>query len=64
MIQIRGLFKNFAANKVLQGLDLDIETGKTTTIIGGSGSGKSVLFKHIIGPMPVPSWWMERTPCG
>jgi phospholipid/cholesterol/gamma-HCH transport system ATP-binding protein len=51
MIQIRGLFKNFAANKVLQGLDLDIETGKTTTIIGGSGSGKSVLFKHIIGLM-------------
>ena len=36
---------------MLQGVDLDIETGQTTTIIGGSGSGKSVLFKHIIGLM-------------
>jgi phospholipid/cholesterol/gamma-HCH transport system ATP-binding protein len=49
MIQIRGLHKSFGPKKVLQGLDLDIEPGKTTTIIGGSGSGKSVLFKLIIG---------------
>jgi len=51
MIQLRGLYKSFADKKVLQGLDLDIESGQTTTIIGGSGSGKSVLFKHIIGLM-------------
>jgi phospholipid/cholesterol/gamma-HCH transport system ATP-binding protein len=51
MIEIRNLHKAFTAKKVLQGVDLDIETGKTTTIIGGSGSGKSVLFKHIIGLM-------------
>jgi phospholipid/cholesterol/gamma-HCH transport system ATP-binding protein len=51
MIEIRDLRKSFAANKVLQGVDLTIETGQTTTIIGGSGSGKSVLFKHIIGLM-------------
>jgi len=51
MIEIRDLFKSFADKKVLQGVDLDIESGQTTTIIGGSGSGKSVLFKHIIGLM-------------
>ncbi len=52
MIEIRNLHKSFTDKKVLQGVDLDIETGQTTTIIGGSGSGKSVLFKHIIGLMP------------
>jgi phospholipid/cholesterol/gamma-HCH transport system ATP-binding protein len=51
MIEIRNLHKSFADKKVLQGVDLDIESGQTTTIIGGSGSGKSVLFKHIIGLM-------------
>jgi len=51
MIRIRGLHKSFSDKKVLQGVDLDIERGQTTTIIGGSGSGKSVLFKHIIGLM-------------
>ncbi len=49
MIQIRDLHKSFAGKKVLAGLDLDIEPGQITTIIGASGSGKSVLFKHIIG---------------
>ena len=51
MIEIRDLYKSFADKKVLQGADLDIASGQTTTIIGGSGSGKSVLFKHIIGLM-------------
>jgi phospholipid/cholesterol/gamma-HCH transport system ATP-binding protein len=51
MIEIRDLRKSFADKKVLQGVDLDIASGETTTIIGGSGSGKSVLFKHIIGLM-------------
>jgi phospholipid/cholesterol/gamma-HCH transport system ATP-binding protein len=51
MIRIRGLHKSFAANRVLRGVDLDIMAGQTTTIIGGSGSGKSVLFRHIIGLM-------------
>jgi len=49
MIQIKDLYKSFAQKKVLDGLNLDIEPGQITTIIGGSGSGKSVLFKHIIG---------------
>lgn len=49
MIQIRDLYKSFAKKKVLEGLNLDIEPGQITTIIGASGSGKSVLFKLIIG---------------
>jgi phospholipid/cholesterol/gamma-HCH transport system ATP-binding protein len=49
MIQIRDIYKSFAGKKILAGLNLDIEPGQITTIIGASGSGKSVLFKHIIG---------------
>ncbi len=49
MIELRGLFKRFGANQVLDGLDLSIERGETMVVIGASGSGKSVLLKHIIG---------------
>ena len=49
MIKLVGLHKSFGKQKVLDGLDLDIEEGKTTVIIGRSGGGKSVLLKHIIG---------------
>ncbi len=48
-IQIRGLHKQFGAQKVLQGIDLDISHGETLVLIGPSGEGKSVLLKHIIG---------------
>ena len=49
MIEIKNLHKNFGSNKVLQGVDLEIETGETIVIIGRSGCGKSVLIKHIVG---------------
>jgi phospholipid/cholesterol/gamma-HCH transport system ATP-binding protein len=49
MIKLLNLHKSFRTQKVLDGLDLEIETGKTTVIIGRSGGGKSVLLKHIIG---------------
>lgn len=49
MIQLIALRKAFGRQKVLDGLDLDIEAGKITVIIGRSGGGKSVLLKHIIG---------------
>ncbi|MCR4288207.1 MAG: ATP-binding cassette domain-containing protein, partial [Deltaproteobacteria bacterium] len=49
MIKINGLKKSFNSKKVLDGVDLDIEKGKITVIIGRSGEGKSVLIKHIIG---------------
>jgi phospholipid/cholesterol/gamma-HCH transport system ATP-binding protein len=48
-IHVEGLHKHFANNHVLQGIDLDFPTGTTTVILGGSGSGKSVLMKHLIG---------------
>jgi len=49
MIEIINLSKSFGGNKVLNDLNLTINTGETTVIIGRSGCGKSVLLKHIIG---------------
>ncbi|HEY5996567.1 MAG TPA: ABC transporter ATP-binding protein [Candidatus Deferrimicrobiaceae bacterium] len=49
MIEIRGLAKRFGKNVVLDGVDLSIPSGKTTVVIGGSGTGKSVLIKCIVG---------------
>ena len=49
MIKIEDLHKQFNGQKVLQGVDLTIPDGKTHAIIGRSGSGKSVLLKHLIG---------------
>jgi phospholipid/cholesterol/gamma-HCH transport system ATP-binding protein len=49
MIEIHNLHKSFNDNKVLQGVNLEIETGETIVIIGRSGCGKSVLIKHIVG---------------
>jgi phospholipid/cholesterol/gamma-HCH transport system ATP-binding protein len=48
-IQIRGLHKSFGSQQVLRGIDLDFERGKTNIVIGGSGQGKSVLMKHLMG---------------
>lgn len=49
MIEIINLCKSFDGHKVLNNLNLTINTGETTVIIGRSGCGKSVLLKHIIG---------------
>jgi phospholipid/cholesterol/gamma-HCH transport system ATP-binding protein len=51
MIRIRGLRKKLGGKQVLDGVDLDIPTGCTLVILGRSGTGKSVLLKHIIGLM-------------
>jgi len=48
-IQIRGLHKTFGVQHVLRGIDLDIERGRINIVIGGSGQGKSVLMKHLMG---------------
>ena len=47
MIQVIELHKSFAGHQVLKGVNLTIEPGKITTIIGGSGGGKTVLLKHL-----------------
>lgn len=49
MIEIINLCKEFNDKKVLNNLNLTIDAGETTVIIGRSGCGKSVLLKHIIG---------------
>ena len=49
MIELHGLHKSFGQNHVLAGVDLSIMRGKSMVIIGGSGTGKSVLLKSILG---------------
>ncbi len=48
-ISLRGVSKSFGSKKVLTGLDLDVAPGESMVVIGGSGSGKSVLLKCILG---------------
>jgi phospholipid/cholesterol/gamma-HCH transport system ATP-binding protein len=48
MIEVRQLTKSFGAQKILDGVELRIESGESVAIIGRSGGGKSVLLKHII----------------
>jgi len=50
-IKIDNLYKSFGQKEVLKGVNLEVETGEIMVIIGQSGSGKSVLLKHIIGIM-------------
>jgi phospholipid/cholesterol/gamma-HCH transport system ATP-binding protein len=51
MIEIRGLAKRLGRKQVLKDLDLDVRKGETLVVLGPSGTGKSVLLKHIIGLM-------------
>ena len=50
-IRYEDLHKTFGANRVLRGISLDVRRGETLVILGGSGSGKSVLLRHTIGLM-------------
>ncbi|WP_027135308.1 ABC transporter ATP-binding protein [Geminicoccus roseus] len=54
-IAVRGLYKSFGPKKVLQGVDLDVPAGSSVVVIGGSGTGKSVLLKCILGLMSADS---------
>lgn len=48
-ISVRGLKKTFGSKVVLDGIDLDLHAGESFVVIGGSGTGKSVLIKCILG---------------
>ena len=49
IVEVEGVHKSFGDNHVLKGITLQIPERDITVVIGGSGSGKSVLIKHIIG---------------
>ena len=48
-IHLREVVKSFSGREVLRGFTLDVADGRTTAIVGPSGSGKSVLLKHVVG---------------
>jgi phospholipid/cholesterol/gamma-HCH transport system ATP-binding protein len=51
LLQLSGVKKSFGSNHVLRGVDIDIAKGKSLVILGGSGSGKSVMLKNALGLM-------------
>ena len=49
MIELSHVTKSFGSNHVLRGVDLVVPKGQSMVVIGGSGTGKSVLLKCILG---------------
>lgn len=49
LIKVEALDKSFGKNHVLRGLDLEVRRGESLVILGGSGTGKSVLLRHLVG---------------
>jgi phospholipid/cholesterol/gamma-HCH transport system ATP-binding protein len=49
VIEVRDLWKSFGVNQVLKGISITIQRGEVYVVLGGSGSGKTVLMKHVIG---------------
>src|SRR5580765_2123785 len=49
ILRFQDVHKSFGAQKVLDGLSFEVEAGKTLAIMGGSGTGKSVVLRHAIG---------------
>ena len=52
VFELRNLYKAFGANVIYEDMNLEVEQGETFTIIGGSGMGKSVCLKLMIGLLP------------
>jgi phospholipid/cholesterol/gamma-HCH transport system ATP-binding protein len=55
MIELRGITKSFDQKLVLDNIDLTVDKGETVVVIGRSGTGKSVLLKHVLGLIPPDS---------
>lgn len=51
ILELKSVEKSFGANNVLRGVDLSVKPGKSVVVIGGSGSGKSVMLKNALGLM-------------
>jgi phospholipid/cholesterol/gamma-HCH transport system ATP-binding protein len=51
VIEVRNLVKRFGDQTVLAGVNLDIQPGETMVVMGGSGSGKSTILRHMIGAL-------------
>src|SRR5260370_13710202 len=49
MISLQHLYKSFNGKEVLRDMSIDVERGESVVIVGGSGTGKSVTLKHMIG---------------
>ena len=60
VISVRNLIKRFGGRTILNGVTLDIFTGETLVIMGGSGCGKSTFLRHLIGAIKPDSGevWM------
>ena len=48
VIELRDVHKSFGEKQVLRGVSLSVEKGTTAVVMGGSGTGKSVLIKHLV----------------
>lgn len=51
ILKLAGVEKTFGTNRVLRGVDIDVAPGRSLVVIGGSGSGKSVMLKNALGLM-------------
>nr|WP_070958995.1 ATP-binding cassette domain-containing protein [Hyphomonas sp. Mor2] len=51
LLELKDVHKSFGPNQVLTGVDLDVAPGKSLVVLGGSGSGKSVMLKNALGLM-------------
>lgn len=51
ILELKGVQKSFGSNHVLRGVDVDVAPGRSLVVLGGSGSGKSVMLKNALGLM-------------
>ena len=49
VVELRNVYKSFGPKEILKGVDVAVERGTSAVVLGGSGTGKSVLTKHVVG---------------